>query len=336
MRLPLRPLRRGFTLIELLVVIAIIGILIGLLLPAVQAAREAARRMQCKNHLRQVALATLNYEATYAVLPASAILDLSVTATPNNGSWGIHGRILPFLEQAALYDHVDVNVAWDYQQAIDALRVPVYVCPSDPGAARIRDPGGGKVRLVPTSYGFNLGTWFVFDPATRRGGDGLFFPNSHLPLSAVRDGTSHTLLMAEVKAWQPYTRNGGPFPAIPPPNAEAAALVVASGSEFKDTGHTEWPDGRVHHTGFTATLPPNTVVPFNTGSAIVDADYNAWQEGRHGSAGRPTYALVTSRSHHAGVVQVAFLDGSVQTMVDSVDLTTWRAMASRAGGEVLP
>ncbi|MHB0958325.1 MAG: DUF1559 family PulG-like putative transporter [Pirellulaceae bacterium] len=68
----------------------------------------------------------------------------------------------------------------------------------------------------------------------------------------------------------------------------------------------------------------------------MDADYNAWQEGRHGSAGRPTYALVTSRNHHAGVVQVAFLDGSVQTVVDSVDLTAWRAMASRAGGEVLP
>jgi prepilin-type processing-associated H-X9-DG protein len=90
----------------------------------------------------------------------------------------------------------------------------------------------------------------------------------------------------------------------------------------------------VHHTGFTATLVPNTFVPYTTGGETVDADFNSWQEGRHGGAGQPTYAIITSRSYHSGVVQVAMIDGSVQTISDTIELQTWRALATRAGGEV--
>ncbi len=326
--------RPAFTLVELLVVIAIIGILVALLLPAVQAAREAARRAQCKNNLRQIALAVLNYESTYRTIPASAVVDLNVTSTGNNGSWGVHGRILNFLEQASLYDQVDINTAWDFQQPIDGLRIGTYTCPSDPGTWRVRDPGGGKMHLVPTSYGFNCGTWFVFDPRTRTGGDGAFYPNSHLRLAEFVDGTSNTLLAAEVKGWTPYTRNGGPGSTVTPHDAATAAAAVAAGAQVKTTGHTEWPDGRVHHTGFTATLTPNTFVPFTMGGQTVDADYNSWQEGKNGSAGSPTFAVVTSRSFHPGGVDVALVDGSVHAIAETIDLQTWRAIATRQGGEI--
>lgn len=326
--------RRAFTLVELLVVISIVGVMVSMLLPAVQQAREAARRTRCQNNLKQLALATHLYADVHRVFPPSATVDLAREVTENNVSWGVHGRILPFLEHRAIAERVDFTRGWDYQQAIDGLHIGVFACPSDPEAMRKRDPGSGKVHLYPTTYGFNFGTWFVFDPFTGQGGDGLFFPNSALSWSSIVDGANNTLLVAEVKAWQPYRRNGGPPTFQPPESVEEASAVIASAPDFKDTGHTEWPDGRVHHTGFTATFPPNTSIPCLGGGATHPAcDYNSWQEGRNGRAGRPTFAIVTSRSYHPGIVHAALADGSVRSFSERIDKAVWRALATRAGGE---
>lgn len=330
--------RQAFTLVELLVVIAIIGVLIALLLPAIQAAREAARRNSCKNNLRQLGLAVQNYESARKKLPPSVNVNLAVPLTGNNGSWGVHGRLLPYMEQQSLRSLVNLELAWDNQMAISGVKIDVFQCPSDDRAAELRDPGGGKALLYSTNYGFNMGTWFVFNPTNNTGGDGAFYPNSNLPLSNFTDGTSNTLLAAEVKAWTPYTRNSGPASETLPVNvadvvAWASAQVASGASDFKDTGHTEWPDGRVHHTGVTAALTPNTVVPYTRDGIQYDADYNSWQEGRDGNTGSPTYAIITSRSQHAGMVNVAMVDGSVQSVNDGVDLLVWRAMATRAGDE---
>jgi prepilin-type N-terminal cleavage/methylation domain-containing protein/prepilin-type processing-associated H-X9-DG protein len=327
--------RCAFTLVELLVVIAIIGILVALLLPAIQAAREAARRSQCKNNLKQLGLAVLNYESSKKHLPPSVEINLNTMTGANNGAWGVHGHILGYLEEQSVRGLVDINKAWDLQMAISGLRIGAYSCPSDGPAAEVRDPGGGKALLYATTYGFNMGTWFVYDPETNAGGDGVFFPNSNLRLAKVSDGTSKTLMVGEVKAWTHYTRNGGPSTTTIPNTADEAASIVASGGEYKNTGHTEWPDGRVHHTGFTATMTPNTFVKYVKGTETLDADFNSWQEGKEWPAGKPTYAIITSRSYHAGGVNVAMVDGSVQTVNDDIALLVWRAKATRAGDETL-
>ena len=327
--------KRGFTLVELLVVIAIIGILVALLLPAIQAAREAARRSQCQNNLRQLGLAVLNYESSQKHLPPSVEIGPTTTVGDTNGAWGVHGHILPYVEEGSLRNVVNINIAWDFQLPINNLRIPIFSCPSDGPAALVRDPGNGKVLLYSTTYGFNMGTWFVYDPATNKGGDGAFFPNSNLRLARFSDGTSKTLMAAEVKAWTHYKRNGGPSSTTIPANVDQAVSVVASGAEYKNTGHTEWPDGRVHHTGFTATMPPNTFVKLVNGSETLDGDFNSWQEGKNGASGSPTYAIVTARSYHSGTVNVALLDGSVQSVGNDIDLLVWRAKATRAGDEAI-
>lgn len=327
---------RGFTLIELLVVIAIIAILVALLLPAVQQAREAARRTQCKNNLKQIGLAIHNYVDVANALPPSACINPQLTDTGNNGSWGVHGRILPFLDQGNLFNEVDLTTAWDFQNIISGLKIPSYACPSDPRSDEARDPGQGRPTLFPTTYGFNLGSWFVYDPVTGQGGDGAFFPNSKLRMAAFTDGTSNTLMAAEVKAWTPYTRNGGPSTTTRPNTVAEAEVIIQSGPDFRITGHTEWPDGRVHHQGFTTVMPPNANTSCSDGTTTFSqCDFNSWQEGRDGVNGFPTYAMITSRSHHVGIVQVALMDGSVRVVSENIDLEVYRNLGTRNGGEVI-
>ena len=332
-------MRRAVTLVELLVVIAIIGVLVALLLPAVQGAREAARRTSCQNNLRQIALAVHNYGDARRHYPPSAEFPVGAAIQGNNGSWSIHGRILPFLEEANAYGQVNLNVAWDAQlnTGVPTMRISNYVCPSEDNDT-VRVNANGDPLIYPQTYGFNFGTWKVFDPVTGTGGDGSFFVNSRLRPSQFLDGLSKTLCVAEVKAFTPYFRNT-PDPGPNPPASPDAITGFAAGANFKlgprtndNTGHTEWCDGRVHHSGITTVFPPNTVVPYtHTDGRTYDVDFNARQEGT--SATQTTYAAITARSYHPGGVNVAVMDGSVHFVPETISPAVWRAAGTRAGQE---
>ena len=329
-------------MIELLVVIAIIAILIALLLPAVQSAREAARRTQCKNNLKQIGLALHNYLDTHLSFPPSFCITQGTTLSGNNGSWSIHGRILPQLEQGNAYEQVDLTVAWDVQIAsgVPTMRIPTYVCPSDPNDT-VRVDSSGNPKVYPTTYGFNFGTWLVYDPATGKGGDGAFYVNSSLKPRDFTDGTSMTLAAAEVKAFTSYIRNTND-PGSTPPASPAWASTMSGQEKLgpdknKNTGHTEWCDGRVHHSGFTTVFTPNTVVSYSSGGVTYDIDVNTRQEGKSVSdPNQRTYAAITSRSWHTGIVNATMMDGSVHSINENIDLTIWRALGTRSGGKSEP
>ena len=246
--------RIGFTLVELLVVIAIIGILVALLLPAVQSAREAARRTACINNLKQMTLALANFESITGKYPPSFEIDPGTVLSTNNGSWSIQARLLPFLEEGAAFERINFDLPWDDEEnrmsGVPTMRVPVYLCPSEAhDTVRIKN---GAPRVYPHTYGGNFGRWLVYDPLdSQRKGDGAFFVNAKLGAAHFKDGLSKTLAFAEVKAFTSYIRNTSDPGSVIPDNPSQLP-TDATGNDFKmgpetnrNTGHTEWPDGRV-------------------------------------------------------------------------------------------
>lgn len=302
--------RRAFTLVELLVVIAIIGILIALLLPAVQAAREAARRSQCSNNLKNLALGMQLYESSHKVFPWGF--------DDHEALW--HTMILPFIEQKALYDTLYFieggNGNWDSGSAnTNACQavIPLFRCPDLPLPPR--DNQGIPLR-VPVSYRVCAGSNIYSDdvstypPGTPAGAkaleevplNGMFWGCSKVKVSEVRDGTSNTILIAESYT-DTYSKD------------DQQMDYWAMGSPQSGG----WVPGGVGGTEYTEGLG-------STGPKMNSRfDPNA-----HGITMEMSFG-----SYHIGGAQFAFADGSVKFIMQTIDLNLYRSLGSRAGGETI-
>ena len=334
--------RKAFTLVELLVVIAIIGILIGMLLPAVQQVREAARRSSCSNNLRQLGIAGLNYEAAFGKFPPASLATAPTPSGDVNG-WSAQAQLLPYIEAANLSSRIDYSVGYDVPIEIvlggqtvplRSARVPVFVCPSEINdRARLDD--NGLPRDYPINYGWNGGVWFVYETSSGDFGPGARTTNNSLGIQSFLDGTSNTVMFSEVKGFTPYIRDAGLAGdiALPDSSADLLALGGSTGSPQRVSGHTEWVDGRVHQTGFTATFTPNTAIIRVENGIEYDVDWTNAREGKNGA--ERTYAAVTSRSFHAGGVNSCRVDGSVDFVSNSINRVTWHSFSTRDGGELL-
>jgi prepilin-type processing-associated H-X9-DG protein len=198
-----------------------------------------------------------------------------------------------------------------------------------------------------SNYGWCLGTWYTFGgPAGGGPASGAIGSNLSRRFASITDGLSNTLLGAEVKT---YTRAYHDCGAVPPPGptgpssypdvATVLASIAASPSSScrpatgpsatLGGGHTRWSNGNAFYDGFTTALPPNTKSP--AGNPAVDSDLTTIDE----DDGGPTYAAVTSRSYHPGIVNALFADGSVHTIKETINWRTWRSLGTVGGGEVL-
>src|SRR5262249_51365782 len=281
---------RGFTLVELLVVIAIIGILIAVLLPAVQAAREAARRAQCKNNLKQFWLAVHNYENSREVYPPNVMVGA------NPGAWSAQARLLPYVEEYSLYKAIDFSLSYSAQitdagKAVKSTFIPMLHCPSDINDRAKLNATTGDVDNWPISYATNVGVWLVWDPATSKGGDGAFYPNSKLRPAQFSDGLSKTIAFGEVKAFQPGLQNAKKMTVTPP---TTPGDVCGLGGTFKaEYAHTEWTEGRMKESGFTAFFTPNVQAQCDQSGTKYDSDWvNSGESAT--VTDPPTYAVVTA------------------------------------------
>jgi len=331
-----RYLRSGFTLVELLVVIAIIGILVALLLPAVQSAREAARRMQCSNQLKQMALGLHNYHTANSTLPAggycpragSGCTDISLCHT-----W--FESLLPFIEQQALYDQIDFDVPTNAEpnaSLLTGLIIPGVNCPSDTGS-----------QLVDHSR---------LNPAGACGGcDYATGPDGTSSVGATYSPSGGPLNMngCTIPPW-PDKRNcqsaNGGSRDNGAPGMFAAGPIAYTFNDCKDgttntflIGETipTWTQFMLyfnsHLSAASTNIPPNY---FKTNPQNCENPAPCYTEGNPPS--NPGRGCIPDRSGfnslHPGGLLMAMSDGSVHFVSETIDYETWVFLGDRRDGEV--
>lgn len=244
--------RTAFTLVELLVVIAIIGILVGLLLPAVQAAREAARRIQCSNNVRQLGLATHNYESVYGRLPSGWVSN----GTSGEPGWGWSAALLPFMEGTNVANKIDwrVEIANGIHAEVRTSVIPTFICPSDggpnifeigeeSGSGPLVDDGPKLFRISKSNYVGVFGTFELEDAPYK--GDGMYYGNSRIKFRDVTDGLSNTIMVGERSGQLGNSLWQGNIPEA----AESGARVVGVADHVPNSPAGHFEDFRSYHTG---------------------------------------------------------------------------------------
>lgn len=294
--------RKGFTLIELLVVVAIIGVLVGLLLPAVQSVRESARRTQCSNNIRQVALALHNHEGAHKIYPPGWT-STNPGTTPATPGWGWAYHVLSNVEANNVFEQINPNLPIDdpvhTTSSFFRLVIPVFQCASDPAPDVVNlldhvehgDGGGHLIGLHDppqhshdeellagrSNYSGVFGSTEIEEAPFN--GNGMFFGNSLIRQRDVRDGASNTLMLGE-------RRN--------------------------DFGTLSW-----------MGVLEEADEPFARVVGAADHTPNS-----------PEGHFDDFRSYHPQGANFAFADGSTTMLNNNIELDVYRALSTRAGSEV--
>ncbi|MHB1560210.1 MAG: DUF1559 family PulG-like putative transporter [Isosphaeraceae bacterium] len=324
----------GFTLIEIAVAIAIVGALVALLLPAVQSAREVSRRVECVNHLKQIGLALQSYQATNLFFPGIDTPSAYMRGSPvSNHGYCPLARLLAELDQSPLYnatnlsDQATLPVSLWANLTVMSLSLGQFLCPSD-----ARPPVSGYGRV---NYRFDLGPgpWYAPTSLKQAAWDGPFTTHIVYSPSAFTDGLSQTVGVSERiegnwrrGAWSPgdYVLTGaGPGDM----KIDTAVSICASASSdlaFETRAGESWFLSGYHFSDYNHCVTPN--------STIRDCAQDDHEEGIHVRTLHE--GVFTARSRHPGGVNTLLMDGSVRFVRDGVNLAVWRALATRASGDV--
>ncbi|WP_437191549.1 DUF1559 family PulG-like putative transporter [Planctomicrobium sp. SH527] len=320
--------RPGFTLIELLVVIAIIGVLVALLLPAVQQAREAARRSQCRNNLKQLGLALHNYVDTTGRLPPGGTRpNGSSIDNGSNNDWGTNWvtRILPYIDQGAIYNQYDFNVEGrkGVNAALCAMPLVALQCPSDsPGQSWVH-PINNWAPKAKGNYAANFGLGNPWSGTIWRTA-GLRGPfRAHMYYGAqlrdVTDGLSNTVFLAEIIQGKSDGDVRGTWSFSP------GSFVC---------GQSYYPDD-VEDVPFIALTPNGNALDNSKMDRPSYCSADNSDRNLRCLAYRANQASQTARSMHVGGVFVNLGDGSVRFINDSISVTTWGNLLSIEDGALL-
>jgi prepilin-type N-terminal cleavage/methylation domain-containing protein/prepilin-type processing-associated H-X9-DG protein len=333
-----RPSRgtRGFTLIELLVVIAIIAVLISLLLPAVQSAREAARRAQCINNLKQLALACHNYESANGCFPMGRNNQLYIsqdggTQQGYHDGWGMLAGLLQFTEQNPLYNAINQSLG-PYQirnYTVINTSISLFWCPSDGDIVNLRlfeTQAGWDNATLPITYTDYAGMMGTSCPGTSTqnaiNGENGIFPDMNGPswvpgqtsgrvtkISSITDGTSNTIILGERAQGKLAKFYGGPPPTTP----------CSQNGNCPFEGQGWWADADFGDSSICTMYPIN----------LKGADLNIFSSGCE-----PTVGGTSASSFHPGGANFAFADGSVRFLKESIN--TWNFRVIGRDGDCLP
>ena len=354
--------RRGFTLIELLVVIAIIAVLIALLLPAVQAAREAARRAQCSNNMKQIGLAMHNYHTGIGSFPSNSNqttggYSVSGSYQTTWGAWSAAAMMLPYLEQAPLYNAANFSwvsgwaLGYSINSTVTNTTIAGFICPSD---------GMSPVPITPSktaandgannNYFASLGTstqyWMPDTTGVFTYGDGALKPGRTYGIQSITDGTSNTIAYGEALVgdfsiqfvkWRDgplvsaaivanlqdaSTNPAGVLTDLQ--NCAAAFLIPPTGSVGNIKG-MRWAQNDPSFSLFNTIVPPSsTQYPFGWCFLGSTASNNS-------IAGQ----YQNANSNHPGGANFLFCDGSTRFIKSTIALKTYWALGTKANGEIV-